>query len=138
MTTAGSLLEDLRSNDKLTRVNAIRSLGQNRTGAGTAVPDLIRLLDDPDTEIASLSLRALALIGPNMVLKPKIIERLRDPCPAMRRMAAFAIGGMGTAGLDAIPLLASLLKDEDVGVQMYALLALSKLSSESEWAECLL
>ena len=57
--------------------------------------------------------------------------------PAMRRMAAFAIGGMGAAGRDAIPLLASLLKDEDVGVQMYALLALSKLSSDSEWAECL-
>jgi hypothetical protein len=93
------------------------------------------LLDDPDKDIACLSLRALALVGPNRpnrLPKPKIVERLRDPCPVTRRMAAFAIGAMGTAGRDVIPLVACMLKDEDRGVQMNAMLALGRLSADSE------
>ena len=53
----------------------------------------------------------------------------------MRRMAAFAIGSMGTAVRDVIPLLAPLLNDEDLGVQMYAFLAIGKLSADSERIE---
>ena len=98
MITVAGLVKDLQSYDKSTRMNAIRSLGQIGTGARIAVPHLVRLLDDADKEIASLSLRALALMGPSGSLKPKIAQRLRDPCPEMRRMAAFAIGGMGAAG----------------------------------------
>ena len=124
MITVAGLVKDLQSNNKATRMNAIRSLGQIGTGARIAVPHLVQLLDDSDKEIASLSLRALAFVGPTRSLKPKIVQRLRDPCPEMRRMAAFAIGSMGTAGRDVIPLLASLLKDEDLAVQMHALLAI--------------
>ena len=135
MITVGGLVENLRSNNKAARISAIRSLVQIRTDARLAVPYLVTLLDDPDAEIASLSLRVLALLGLNASLKPEIVTRLYDPRPEMRRMAAFAIGSMGTAGRDLIPLLAPLLKDEDLGVQMYAFLAIGKLSADSERIE---
>jgi HEAT repeat protein len=104
MIRIGSLLKDLHSNDNAAGMDAIRSLGQMGLGAASAIPGFVALLDDPDKDIACLSLRALALVGPNRLPKPKIVERLRDPCPATRRMAAFAIGAMGTAGRDVIPL----------------------------------
>src|SRR6185436_4588322 len=85
MITVAGLVKDLQSYDKSTRMNAIRSLGQIGTGARIAVPHLVRLLDDADKEIASLSLRALAFVGPSRSLKPKIVQRLRDPCPLSRR-----------------------------------------------------
>ena len=131
MITVAGLVKDLQSNNKATRMNAIRSLGQIGAGARIAVPHLVWLLDDPGKEVASLSLRALAFVGPSTSLKPKIVQRLRDPHPEVRRMAAFAIGSMGAPGRDVIPILASLLKDEDLAVQMHALLAIWKLSEEA-------
>ena len=102
--------------------------GQIGAGAATAILDLVELVDDADKDISSLSLRALALIGPNKCLKPKLVETLRNPCPRMRQMAAFALGAMGDDGRDAVPFLASMLKDEDRGVQMHAMLALSRVA----------
>ena len=124
--SVSTLVGKLYSKDKAARMLAIRSLGQ--TGAATAIPDLVELVDDADKDISSLSLGALALIGPNKCLKPKLVETLRDPCPRMRQMAAFALGAMGDDGRDAVPSLASMLKDEDGGVQMHAMLALSRVA----------
>ena len=121
--TVSTLMQQLYSTDKATRELAIRSLGEIGAGAAIAMPDLVELLDDVDKDIAALSLRALAVIGPNGRLKPKLLEMLRDPCPRVRQMAALAIGAMGEVGRDAVPTLASMLNDEDRGVQMYAMLA---------------
>jgi HEAT repeat protein len=107
---------------------AIRSLGRIGAGEATAIPDLVQLVDDLDKDVASLSLRALALIDPNKCLKPKLVETLLDPCPRVRQMAAFAIGAMGDDGRDAVPYLASMLKDEYGAVQMHAMLALSRVA----------
>src|SRR5437868_1836303 len=126
--SVSALVQQLYSIDKAARVLAIRSLGEIGADAVMAIPDLVELLEDADNDIAALSLRALAVIGPNQSLKPKLIETLRDPCPRMRQMAAFAIGAMGEAGRDAVPTLASMLKDEDRGVQMHAMLALSRVA----------
>ena len=130
MITVAGLVKDLQSSNKATRMNAIRSLGQIGTAARITIPLLVRLLDDADPEVASLSLRALAFMGPNTSLKPKIVQRLGDPSPEMRRMAAFAIGSMGAACHDVIPLLASLLKTR-ISQFKYALLVIWKLSGES-------
>jgi HEAT repeat protein len=126
--SVSALVEQLYSVDKAARMLAIRSLGQIGAGARTAVADLVELVDGPDKEIASLSLRALAVIGPSKSLESMFIERLRDPCPRMRQAAAFALGAMGEDGRDAVPTLASMLKDEDRGVQMHAMLALSRVA----------
>ena len=123
-----TLVQQLYSIDKAARELAIRSLGQIGAGAAIAMPDLIELIDDADKDIAALSLRALAVIGPNQSIKPKLLETLRDPCPRMRQMAALAIGAMGELGRDAVPTLASMLNDEDRGVQMHAMLALSRVA----------
>src|ERR1700730_332366 len=126
--SVSTLVKKLYSNDKAARIVAIRSLGRMGAGAATAIPVLIELVDDPDEDIASLSLRALAVIGSSKSLKPKLAEMLRDPCPRMRQMAAFALGAMGDDGRDTVPSLASMLKDEDGGVQMHAMLALSRVA----------
>ena len=126
--SVSALVEKLYSKDKAARMLAIRSLGRIGAGAATAIPDLVELVDDADKDISSLSLRALALIGPNKCLKPKLVETLRDPCPRVRQMAAFALGAMGDDGRDAVPFLASMLKDEDGDVQMHAMLALSRVA----------
>ena len=126
--SVSTLVEKLYSKDKAARMLAIRSLGRIGPDAATAIPDLVELVDDADKDIASLSLRAIALIGPNKSLKAKLVETLRDPCPRVRQMAAFALGAMGDDGRDAVPSLASMLKDEDGGVQMHAMLALSRVA----------
>jgi hypothetical protein len=46
----------------------------------------------------------------------------------MRQMAAFVMGAIGEVGRDAVPTLASMLKDEDRGVQLHGLLALSRVA----------
>ena len=74
--SVSTLVEKLYSKDKAARMLAIRSLGQIGAGAATAIPDLVELVDDADKDISSLSLRALALIGPNNCLKPKLVETL--------------------------------------------------------------
>jgi hypothetical protein len=96
------------------RLASSRSLGQIGAGAATAIPDLAELVDDADKDSSSLSLRALALIDPNNCLKPKLVE-IRDPCPRMRQIAAFALAAMGDDGRDAVPCLASMLKNDDRG-----------------------
>src|ERR1700737_944226 len=118
MISISKLVNDLHSEDKVVRICAIKSLGLG-IHAESAIFELSKLLDDLDEEIASLSLRARAFMGPNVrSLKPKIVECLKDPRPSLRQMSAFAIGSMGTAAVDTIPLLASMLKDENRGVQM--------------------
>jgi HEAT repeat protein len=126
--SVSTLLQQLYSIDKAARELAIRSLGEIGADAVMAIPDLVELLDDADNDIAALSLRAPAVVGPTQSLKSKLVETLRDPCPRMRQMAALAIGAMGEVGRDAVPTLASMLKDEDRGVQMYAMLALSRVA----------
>ena len=63
MITVAGLVKDLQSNNKETRMNAIGSLGQIGTNARIAVPHLVRLLDDPDKEVASPFLASVGLCG---------------------------------------------------------------------------
>ena len=74
-------------------------------------------------------MQALALIGPPKFFTERLLQRLRDPCPRVRQMAAFAIGAMGDDGSEAIPTLATMLRDEDRSVQMHAMLALSRVAA---------
>src|SRR5437868_1452079 len=67
-----TLVEELYSIEITVRMLAIRSLGEIGAGAAVAIPDLLGLVDDADKDIAALSLRALAIIGPNESLKPKV------------------------------------------------------------------
>ena len=134
--SVSALVEKLYSKDKAARMLAIRSLGQIGAGAATAIPDLVELVDDADKDISSLSLGHSRLLAQNKCLKPKLVEMLRDPCPRMRQMAAFALGAMGDDGRDAVPSLAFMLKDEDRGVQMHAMLALSRVAGVQKWQLC--
>ena len=126
--SVSTLIGELYSNDRAARILAIRSLGQLGTDAATAIRDLVEIVDDPDKDIAALSLRAVAVIGPDRSLKSKLVGLLRDSCPRMRQMAAFAIGALGEDASEAVPSLASMLKDEDRSVQMQAMLALSRVA----------
>jgi HEAT repeat protein len=90
-----TLLEALRtSKDKVVVGNAAFAIGLRgmRPVAKQAVPDLIRLIEDPDPGVRRLSIDALASIGSDSKIGvPAIAKALQDPDPHVRDAARSAL-----------------------------------------------
>ena len=90
----------------------------------SAVPHLIRALDDEDLDVQRTAAWALGELGDDRALEP-LIAALKDENGRVRSSAAFALGKLGDPrGLRA---LIAVLKDEEEGVRFHAALALGKL-----------
>lgn len=99
----------------------------------TPAPDRLRLLlvrraDDPDPDVRQAALLGLAMMAadPQLVLLAR--SRLRDPHPAVRRTAAFALGKWGAAAAMAGSALESLCADADLETRFEAAQALYRIN----------
>lgn len=144
-----SLLEDPYVEVREQVVRALGALGEGRTllpqlaskdarirsrvagvfasqGRKEWIPEISRLLGDPDLSVRLSAARALGELRAKECL-PELILRLRSEHPEEREEIARALGAMGVP--DAIRPLSGLLTDDDVSVRKQALESLSELKA---------
>jgi HEAT repeat protein len=84
-------IQRLKAPDPGTRVSAARALGESREG--TAVPALIRALNDSDAEVRLAVIRALGRIGPSAKGAVPVLTRMREDEDS--RVRAAVVGALG-------------------------------------------
>jgi HEAT repeat protein len=115
---------------------AIRGLAHCGTAAAPAVPRLIELLQDRDSEIRWNAARTLGLIGPQAkAAVPALISALKkDDDPLVREHAAEALGDIGPDAKDAVEPLTAALKDPDARVRRDAVRSLGQIGPSAKSA----
>jgi HEAT repeat protein len=95
------------------RVVAVLMLG----GCGRrAVPELVRMLRDPEPFIRRFACRALACMGAEAEeAMPALIGMLRDGDPDAQWSVCYAIGAIGAGAQGAVPVLIPMLQGKDPG-----------------------
>ena len=120
-----ALIEALRHPIKDVRIYAALVLLQFDDLVIQAIPTLLDIQYDEDTELYRQVMEALLQTGSNAV--PGLLEALHNGNKVMRRNAARILGQIGN--LDATPGLLAALKDEDVEVRRNAAMALRDIKS---------
>ena len=128
------LIRDLRDADDIVRFKAARELGKLGPAARDAIPDLQRLLQDPDEDVRRVAATSLRLIqtdaGPGPVANEavqRLIQNLTNNDELIRIRAAKDLAKLGPAARDAIPALQRLLQDPDEDVRRVATSALNAI-----------
>jgi HEAT repeat protein len=114
---AVSVLAKLVVSDKEARVRkeAAKTLADIGPESRSAVQELVKALEDSQTDVRQYAALALGKIGPDAsAAEPSLQKTLKDKDQEVRCQAARALGGLGKAGLPALPELIRLLKDDDV------------------------
>ncbi len=112
------------------RVAALLSLGAIGPAAQSAVPALVRALDDPDASVRSNANKALASVGRGAL--PELVAALAGPSERTVRGAAAALGELGACARPAVPDLAQLLERPEAAIA--AARALSRLGPAASGA----
>ena len=118
------LVAVIRSANRAARLRAVGALVDH---GGSAVPCLIELLTDPDTEVRELALNSLVAIG-EMAAGP-LVGLVENADPAIRQMAAKVLARLPSRARQS--LLAELLGDADPIVREAAASGLAAIGEES-------
>lgn len=100
-----ALTEALGSRELWQRVWSAKALGEIGSPARTAVPALLRLLDDPFSGVQSASATALGSILTAEESVPILVTALGSPEEGVRGRAAEALGRLGEGATAATPML---------------------------------
>ncbi|MFN7162193.1 MAG: MFS transporter, partial [Fimbriimonadales bacterium] len=112
-----------RESDVATRLNAVRTLAQEKTPL--AVEELISALRDPIPEVRREAAKALGAIGDPRAV-PALIQLLKDPASGLTIEAAEALGAIGAP--DATDELTDLLHDERIEARIAVIHALKQIA----------
>ena len=115
----------LKDDDAAVRRAAAQILSHMPDNA-SAIPALIKVLNDKDTDVRYYATLALSLMYPHDVVAP-LGNALKDPDPLTRRNAALALGFVRRYTEGAWPNLVLLLKDKDAEVRKAARQALREI-----------
>lgn len=132
---AKMFLEGLKDKRESIRMSAARLLGELRADAGWAVPELVRVLDDPAKEVR---MNALSAIESIRQVDKEVISGIRkrlagDGIAEIRVLAADTVRKLGTAHADeVIPALAKALEDDDTRVRASAAKGLAEFGAKSK------
>ncbi len=127
-------VRDLQSPDEIVRLRAAKELGKLGSAAVDAIPDLQRLLQDPDEDVRRVvasSIRAIQGSSgtvPNEAVQ-RLIQNLNSTDDLVRIRAAKDLAKMGNAARDAIPALRKLLQDPDEDIRRIAGNALQSIQA---------
>jgi HEAT repeat protein len=123
------LADALRRGNAEVRRGAAEVLRDFGPQAGSAVPALRQALRDRDASVRQRAAQALGscAIGDSATTQ-RLVESLSDPAPAVRCAAADALGFLQTA--DAIPVLSTVLHDEDAVVRVAVARALWEIQRQ--------
>jgi HEAT repeat protein len=128
------LAQQMRSNDKDMRYDAVKRLPRLGPTNKDAVPLLIAALADSSEDVRWVATDGLAKSGTAAAAAtPKLIDALHDRYPLVRAGAAHALSSMGTAGLVARPALTTALNDRDADVRDEAKRALATLQNVQKY-----
>jgi HEAT repeat protein len=110
------------------RLSAERALAHYGAQAAPAVPRLIDLLRDSDSEVRWNAALTLGKIGPDAkAAVPNLVAALKDENALVREHAAEALGDIGPDARDAIPELVAVLKDPEARVRRDAVRSLGQI-----------
>ncbi|MDM7461844.1 MAG: MFS transporter [bacterium] len=112
-----------RESDVATRLNAVRTLVQEKTPL--AVEELISALRDPIPEVRREAAKALGAIGDARAV-PALMQLLKDPASGLTIEAAEALGAIGAS--DATDELTDLLHDERIEARIASIHALKQIA----------
>jgi HEAT repeat protein len=119
-----------------TRALAVRSLSAFcwlEPPVRNAVPALIKVLDDPDSQARRDSAYVLARMHADALpATPTLTRLLNDSRPDVRCQAALALGAIGPGAQEAVPALAAMVSDSDEDAQCAAVEALGRIHSNAE------
>lgn len=128
--TCEALTQDLQHQRAKTREAAARLLGKKRCPWQRAVPQLARLLQDPDVNVRWAVDRALLEYGPQAWLAiPALIETLAHP--PTKEWATAVLANIGEA---AVPALVVALRDPDMDVRHAAAFTLGAMGQAATMA----
>jgi len=97
----------------------------SEAGEMRAVPALVRLLESSNPATRTSATQALAQLGPPIEAKSRLIELMEDESGSVRSWACSAVGHYKDPEL--LPILVSLLDDDDWRVRNGAAIGLGKL-----------
>ncbi|MFO1519729.1 MAG: HEAT repeat domain-containing protein [bacterium] len=112
-------LERLENGSREEKRAAMRRLGSLGKEAAPAIPSLVRLMSDSDTEVRVYSTGAVAAIAEAGTEEAAsavadLIKSLHDPDDGVRFMAVHALGSIGPKAAQAAPELDKLFKSDDI------------------------
>jgi HEAT repeat protein len=114
------------------RAEAALMLGEFGTNAASAVPQLVRALQDPDRAVVACAATALGRIGPPAV--DRLVPLVKSTNTPVRHMAVYALGQAGPAAATAVPALLERLNDPDPDVRAAAGAALVQVGETATLA----
>jgi HEAT repeat protein len=127
-----ALVSRLRTGDRL---SAVKALGHFAADAREAVPTLVELVKDPDTETRLTAVIILGEIGPDAALAVRVLtEALRDADATVREHAAESLGQIGTEDASTIAALSEALKDNNSRVRRDAVRTLGQIGPAAKSA----
>lgn len=127
-----ALVEALQFEPTL-RVPAACVLGPMGKRARSAVPQLLKLIEDKDKNVRVWSLKALGDIDlRNTDVIAVVVRLLRDPDPDVRRVALNFVIQLGPAATGAAPALIDVLQDADAGIRLRACIAFRRLEADGK------
>jgi HEAT repeat protein len=106
-----ALVQALRGNTSLERIQAAKDLGRLGWLAREAMPDLVSALQDEDSKVREAAAHAVGQMGPDAL--PVLSEMLSHDDKYVRRNAAWAMGKLGPLARPALTYLCAALKDND-------------------------
>jgi len=121
------LIGSLKSKEPTVRYLAVRALGNLGPAASAASPALLTMLNDTgmNSNVGAAAAEAFAHIDPAPV--PRLVEALKDRDPETGCNVSRALGGLGPAAGEAVPLLRELAEDKDQELKLCAAQALEKI-----------
>lgn len=123
------LIASLESANKNTRLQAVTAIGSHGTGARSAAPALMALLDrEREPQVAMQAVQALTQIGAHAQLR----QLLQHQTAPVRWQAANGLGIIGPPAKKAIPDLIRLLTDGDPVLRYLAAGAIGEIGLESD------
>ncbi len=130
--TTTQWIELLKSNDPGMRLSAAWALGEIGPHAVAAVPALIAVFTDQNTNARWNALEAVGKIGPGAAQAvPDLIEVLKHQEATTRWKAAWSLGAIGPGASAAVPSLTNALQDGDPDVRAHAAQALGKIGAQA-------
>ena len=126
---ADELKSRLRAESPAVRKSAAEELGRLGSNAPKdLIPDLIQLLKDPETKVASAAVEAIGNVGAPAVVH--LLPCLKDSNASVRERSVKAIAWMDpNASVAALPQLIELLGDEDSGVRWALVRTLERIGA---------
>jgi HEAT repeat protein len=125
-----SLMEGLKSDNAGVRQMAIGALAKMGKDAQPAVPEVAKLLKDPEDGVRTEAMKFMQASGKDVL--DLFIDQLKDEDAATRLAGAAGLAELGPKAAKGVPVLTAALADSDPRVRFQSLLALKEIGVASK------